>query len=116
MTPITIGERLQELIRESGLEQQQIAALLNIKRSTFNGYVTNVREPKIDMLKHIAKYFKITVDYLIGNSAERYPDLSHLSGEQNSFVRNPENVVYLELAMDIKAKTNLKGKIPVELD
>lgn len=106
MSEITIGERLQELIKESGLEQQEVAALLGMNRSTFNGYVNNVREPKIDTLKYMAKYFKVSVDYLIGNSTERYSDLKHLSKELNAFVKNPENAAYIELAMDIKARTN----------
>lgn len=110
MPKITLGERLQGLIKESGLEQQQIAQALGIKRSTFNGYVNNTREPRLETLKAIAAYFKVTVDYLIGHSDEKSPNYAHLPDDLNSFVRDPENVMYIELAREIKSKTQDKQK------
>lgn len=101
----TIGGRLALLIRETGLEQQRVAELMGIKRTTLSGYVTNARKPNPEAMKAIARYFNISVDYLIGYSDIRNPYLTHLSEELRAFVSSPENVVYLELAKDIKAKT-----------
>ncbi|MDP4180125.1 MAG: helix-turn-helix transcriptional regulator [Bacillota bacterium] len=108
MNRISLGERLHELIKEKGLEQREIATMLGIKKSTFNGYANNTREPNINTLKIIANFFNVTVDYLIGFSDERNPNLDHLSAELNSFARNPENVRFIELANDIKIKTQKK--------
>lgn len=107
---IRIGDRLKQLIRETGKEQQVIASELGIKVPTFNGYVSSQREPSIDKLKQLAGYFNVTIDYLTGNSEIRNPYLSHLTPEMGSFVRQPENISYLELAMDIKEKTNTSKK------
>jgi len=106
---ITIGERLKQLVREKGLEQQEVAAQLDIKSPTFNGYVGNKREPSISKLKQLASYFNISVDYLIGYSEIRNPYLSHLSKEINGFIQDPENEAYIELAKDIKEKTTAIG-------
>lgn len=107
---ITVGERLKQLVKEKGLEQQEVAAQLNIKSPTFNGYVGNKREPSISKLKQLASYFNVSVDYLIGYNDIRNPYLSHLPDEINKFVRNPENITYIELAKDIKERTLDKCK------
>lgn len=102
---ITIGERLKQLVREKGLEQQEAAAQLNIKSPTFNGYIGNKREPSISKLKQLASYFNVSVDYLIGYSEIRNPYFSQLPKEIYDFVQDPSNGNYIELAMDIKERT-----------
>jgi len=101
----TIGERLKQLVREKGLEQQEAAIQLNIKIPTFNGYVSNKREPSIEKLKQLADYFNVSVDYLTGHSEIRDPHLGHLPEEVRKFILDPANEQYLELAMDIKDRT-----------
>lgn len=106
---ITIGERLKQLVRERGLEQQEVAIQLNLKIPTFNGYVSNKREPSISKLKLLAEYFNISVDYLIGYSDVREPYLKHLPEEIRNFIYDPANEQYLGLAMDIKERTTTAG-------
>ncbi len=102
---ITVGERLKQLVREKGLEQQEVAAQLKIKPPTFNGYVGNKRNPSISRLKELASYFNVSVDYLIGYNDYRFPYFSHLSDDIKNFIQNPENQPYIELAKDIKERT-----------
>jgi len=102
---ITVGERLKQLVREKGFEQKEVAAQLDIKSPTFNGYVSNKREPSIAKLKQFASYFNISVEYLICYSEIRDPYLSHLSEEIRDFIHDPENKTYIELAKDIKERT-----------
>lgn len=106
---ITIGERLKQLVKEKGLKQQDVANHLDIKAPTFNGYIGSKREPCISKLKQLATYFNVSVDYLIGYSEIRNTNLSHLSEEINVFIQNPENETYIELAKDIKERTNAIG-------
>lgn len=101
----TLGERMKLLIREKGLEQQEVAESLGMKTSTFNGYIGNKREPSIENLIKFAGYFNVSIDYLIGHSDVKNPYLTHLSKEQYTFLQDPKNKVYIELAMDIKKKT-----------
>jgi transcriptional regulator with XRE-family HTH domain len=104
---VTVGERLKQLVREKGLEQQEVAAQMNIKSPTFNGYVGNKREPPVSKLKQLAGYFNVSVDYLIGYSDVRNPYLLHFPEEISAFIREPENLTYIELAKDIKEKTQV---------
>lgn len=102
----TLGERLKMLIKKKGVEQQEIAARLGINPVTFSGYVINKREPSFDKLKLFADYFGVSIDFLLGYSDISDPYLRHLSDELNTFVREPGNTGYIELAKDIKNKTN----------
>lgn len=107
---VTLGLRLRSLISELGLEQQEVATLLNHKISTFSGYVIDKREPTFAKLKIFADFFGVSIDYLLGYSTVKDPYLRHLSAELNEFVRNPANAVYLELARDIKENAGGKHK------
>jgi transcriptional regulator with XRE-family HTH domain len=100
----TLGQRLHELIKESGFEQQEIAKQLNIKRSTFNGYVNDSREPKLETLTIIADYFAVTADYLIGHSNKKTNVFYSLPEELDLFVKDPANAIYIEMAMEIKSR------------
>jgi transcriptional regulator with XRE-family HTH domain len=62
---------LQNLIADSGKLQKQVAADLGISASAFNQYVTGKRQPSQDILISIARYFDVSVDYLIGNESEQ---------------------------------------------
>lgn len=56
--------------------QDDLATLLNMKRSTLSGYENQVAEPGIDVLMQFARYFNMAVDTLIS------VDLSKLSESQ----------------------------------
>lgn len=101
----SLGERLKQLVKEKGMEQQEVATELGIKSATFNGYISNKREPSLERIKQFAVYFDVSVDYLTGYTEIRTPFLKHLTEEQKAFVENPGNTVYIELAMNIMEKT-----------
>jgi len=102
---IDIGSRLKQLVRETGKEQQQIAYELGMKVPTFNGYVNNSREPSIEKLIQIARYFNVSVDYLVGNSPDRNTSISHLSDELKAFVTDPSNDKFIKAAKNLKDKS-----------
>ena len=56
--------RLKELRLTTGLNQTQIAEKLGISRVSYNKYENEEVEPSIDTMKHIADFYKISLDYL----------------------------------------------------
>ena len=55
-----------KLIRKArNLNQQKVAMDLNISREALSHYENGKREPSIDMLNKLSKYFNVTIDYLI---------------------------------------------------
>lgn len=62
---MSFGNKLRTLIEEQGITQKELASHLNIAPSTVSSYVQNTREPDFVTLKLIAKYFNVSIDYLL---------------------------------------------------
>ncbi len=65
---IYLGQRLKELREEKGLTQNQLAEKLGINSVTYLHYEKEQREPPLSLLAEIAKFYGVTVDYLLGLS------------------------------------------------
>lgn len=63
---IFLGKRLKELRIASGLTQKQLAELLGINSVTYLHYEKEQREPPLSLLADMAKFFDVSVDYLLG--------------------------------------------------
>jgi len=59
--------RLRELREERKLLQKEAAAQLGIGQVTYNRYECAEREPDLETLMKIAKFFNVSTDYLLGN-------------------------------------------------
>lgn len=63
---INLGQRLKELREEKGLTQRQLAEKLGINSVTYLHYEKEQREPPLPLLADIARFYGVTVDYLLG--------------------------------------------------
>ena len=57
---------LKELRVSAWLTQKELAAKLGIGQSTIVGYEKGIREPTVSNLALYAKYFNVSIDYIIG--------------------------------------------------
>lgn len=65
------SKRLISLRKERNLTQEDVAKLINKKRSTVSGYETEGKEPDLETICFLANFFNVTTDYLLGYSDER---------------------------------------------
>ena len=65
---MNIGRTIKELRQKNNITQSQLADILNVSPSSITMYENGRRLPDITTIIHIAKYFNVSVDYLIGNS------------------------------------------------
>lgn len=61
-----VGERLAELRKDRGLSQKGLAAILELSTSTISSYEREINEPDDAIKIKIARYFNISLDYLLG--------------------------------------------------
>ena len=55
---------LRELRTKKGVYQKDVAKYLGVDRTTYVKYERGVSEPSLDIIKKLANYFDVTVDFL----------------------------------------------------
>lgn len=68
-----VGKRLRLLRTERKLTQEELGKVLGVGKTTISQYESEVRKPDADMLKRIAQFFDVSVDYLLGLTEEKRP-------------------------------------------
>jgi transcriptional regulator with XRE-family HTH domain len=68
-----IGERLFNLRKDRGMTQKELAEALFINYRTYSGYERNEIEASDDVKIQIAKFFNVSLDYLLGIIDEPRP-------------------------------------------
>lgn len=58
--------KLKELRESKGLSLEQLSQELHINKSTLSRIENGLREPKQSFIEDCAKYFKVSIDYLLG--------------------------------------------------
>lgn len=56
---------LKAVRKMRNLNQQKVAMDLNISREALSHYENGKRDPSLDMLNKLSKYFNVSIDYLI---------------------------------------------------
>lgn len=74
-----LGERLTLL--RGRRTQQEIADKLNISRSRYSHYENEHVQPDNDLLQKMADLFACSVDYLLGRTNKRNPDIDEEENE-----------------------------------
>ena len=63
---MNIGEKIKNLRVSNNLSQQQTADFLGLTRGCYAHYEQGLREPSLETLKLICKFFNVSADYLLG--------------------------------------------------
>ena len=67
--------RLRDLREDRDFTQKQVAEYLHIKQNTYCQYESGRRQIPIETLVALAKYYKVSTDYILGltNTSKPYP-------------------------------------------
>lgn len=71
--------KFKELRKNKGATQEEVAKMLNVVKSTYNGYENGNSEPTIATLCKLADYYNVTLDYLCEHETKGVIDLSSFS-------------------------------------
>ena len=78
--------KLKELRKKAGLTQVELADKLQIKRITYNKYEIGENLPNIPTIKKIAKFYNVSLDYLLENETVNQIDMSEFSDEKKELL------------------------------
>ena len=78
--------RLRELRLSKGLRQEQVAKLVGVNKSAISTYENNTRQPSFEILVRLAKLYRVSTDYLLGQTEIYSVDLSGLTKEEAAHI------------------------------
>lgn len=76
-------KNLKYLREKKGLEQQELAELLNVGRSTISCWENGIRSPQMEYVLKLAQYFKINDEFI-------FKDLSSEENQTNDKKNSPK--------------------------
>ena len=85
---VDFGNTLKTLRLRENMTQAQLAQKLGLTKSVNSAYETGLRLPSYDVLIHISKIFKVSTDYLLGVESQQGIDLSGISEEEVTALKN----------------------------
>ena len=98
--------RLRELRREFNMTQDELGKILGVVRSTISDYERNRLDINSTTLKKMSKLFDAPIDYILGNSDQRYIDLEDMDVEKQL----KQLINYIETSEHIKFKNVTQTK------
>lgn len=60
------GKRVKKELKEQGRTQTELADFLNVRKSTVSEWVNDNNEPPMEVIVEIAKFLRVSTDYLLG--------------------------------------------------
>ena len=63
--------RIKELRKQSRLSQQALADQIGVFRNTISNWETGYSQISLENAKKVAKYFGVTIDYLLGSESDQ---------------------------------------------
>ncbi len=117
---IIIGEKLRALRREKDMTQAELAEKLNVSVQAISKWERNEGYPDITMLPHLARFFDVSIDELMGMGKSRMQEKINAYKEKSHMYRNQgetEKVVALwekaleEFPADVEVKTELMNAL-----
>lgn len=102
-----LGETLKELRTNKKLTQQEISEVLHTDRSCIANYERGKRVPPLESLIKIARFFDVSIDYLVLGKNTRVPKKQPISDEMGRELM-AENTALME--QGLKLQEQLKTK------
>ena len=75
---VDCSEKLRLLREAKHLTQQQVADKVGVSKATISAYETVSKAPSIEVIIRLARFYGVSVDYLVGVDAPKYIDVSRL--------------------------------------
>jgi len=83
-----IAERLRLLRREKSMSKRDLVSRLPLNYSTYANYESGFREPNSEVLQLLARYYNVSLDYLLGVSENRKKaeEIAILNEDENDHI------------------------------
>ena len=66
---MTLGEKLKEERNKKGVTEAEVARALGVTQGAISQFENGIKSPSTGVLVALAKYYGVSLDYLVGNVA-----------------------------------------------
>ncbi|MGX7418976.1 helix-turn-helix domain-containing protein [Carnobacterium gallinarum] len=74
---MNLGERIRMLREKKYLKQEDFGKIFHLEQTTISSYERGISQPSIKTITDMARFFGVSVDYLVGNNHENiYEELA----------------------------------------
>jgi len=108
---MSFGQKIAYLRTNREISQNTLAELLNVARSSVSLYETDSREPTKDTIIKIAKFFNVSIDYLLDDETpiNFKTSINYYEKEFGPLKNlNAEDIQYIKGLVDLLNKKNSK--------
>jgi len=95
-----IGTRIKKLREDKGLNQLELAKLLNISNTTLSQYESGQRTPSDDIKIKLSKTFNVSIDYLLGITDIKNPYKEDIDGKITTIAAHFDGDEFTEEELD----------------
>ncbi len=81
-----LSERLKELRKRYNISQNTLSKEMNLTRATINAWEMGISFPNAQSLVMLSKYFKVSIDYLLGQDENDMVDISSLNDREKAMI------------------------------
>ena len=83
---MTLNENIKQLRQSRNLSQVDLARALGVTKQSISNWENNNIQPSIDMLIHLAKFFSVSTDFMLGLDERKYIEINGLTDQQLAHV------------------------------
>ena len=100
-----LGERLKEIRKQNKIKQKELAEIIGVQKTAISLYESNKNNPSDKVKVRIARYFNVSLDYLMGIIDEPMPPYNKETFIQlPSLIKHEEKIILLEFIDFIQHK------------
>lgn len=108
------AERLKLLRLEADLTQTELAKQIKISQPSYSDWEKGVSKPSAENINKLAKFFNVSIDYLLGNTDDKYSDEKDLSEFEilyrktsNNLTEKQQEILKEELKAFLKERSEI---------
>ena len=99
-----LGDRIIALLKEKHISQKDLAMMVGVTESALSRYISNEREPKLEVLANMATALDTTVDYLTtgAKSETNFDEIYRLVARSSYTLTETQKMQIIEAVMKNK--------------
>ena len=114
-------DRTLELIAKNGITKNKLLTSLGLSKNSFVDWINRGTIPSADTVSKIAQYFKVSTDYLLGNTDDpdqkpgeeniAFTDFTYAMHNEEPYLDEADKQMLMDMARRLRARVKEKNAL-----